>query len=317
MTLEDRPLTTNPIEQLLLERTVGLLDGGLATALETRGHRLDSGLWSGQVLIDDPDEIRAVHCSYLQSGADCITTSSYQLSFDGLAAADVDSGAATEALRRSSELALEARAEMGRPDVLVAASIGPYGAHLADGSEYHGRYGVATHTLDQFHRRRFEVLSATEVDLMACETIPSLIEADVLLDILDDHPAVWAWMSFSCRNGTQLADGSSFAEAVQRCAKHERVAAIGFNCTAPRYSAELMATGRDLTDLPLLAYPNSGETYDATTKTWTGESPTNSWHEGVREALAAGARLVGGCCRVGPTDISNLRRTLDGATSAR
>lgn len=310
----------NPFERILLHQGVVILDGGLATALEGRGHVLDTALWSARLLSEEPDAIRRVHVDYLNAGADCITTASYQASFEGFAAAGMTEAEAEHLMRRSSELALEARDAVrvgtrnaaDRLEPLVAASVGPYGAYLADGSEYEGRYGVDVSVLDAFHRRRFGLLAASGVDVMACETIPSLEEAEVLLGILDDHAGVWAWMSFSCENGGQLRDGSSFEKAVRACAEHDRVAAIGANCSQPGHMAELMGRARAATDLPLIAYPNSGETYDAGTKSWLESPPTMPWFEGVQGALEAGARIVGGCCRIGPESISELRGEIEG-----
>jgi homocysteine S-methyltransferase len=279
---------------------------------------LDSALWSARLLIEAPDDVRAVHLAYLSAGADCITSASYQASFEGFAAAGVAESEAAELMRRSSDLALEARDDFrshrqnvsDRPHPLVAASVGPYGAYLADGSEYDGRYGADARVLDGFHRRRFGILASSGVDLLACETIPSLAEAEVLLRILDDHPSTWAWLSFSCRNGERLWDGSIFEDAVRLCVGHDRVAAVGVNCSEPSFMAELMGRARAISDLPLIAYPNSGEAYDAVAKRWAGSAPRNAWLQGVRGSLDAGARILGGCCRIGPDQISELRRKI-------
>jgi homocysteine S-methyltransferase len=329
----------NPFAPILAARGHVLLDGGLATALEQRGHDLGTRLWSARLLLDEPDEVAAVHRAYLSAGADCITTASYQASVPGFVAAGLAVAQAQTALRRSSELALAARAEVagplrtgplspgpsprgtavsdpaGRtiPRRLVAASVGPYGAYLADGSEYHGRYGVGVEVLDDFHRPRFQLLASTDVDVLACETIPSVEEAEVLLGVLDETPGIWAWMSFSCRDATAISDGTPFSEVVQRCARHERVAAVGVNCTAPRHVPALIASARSVTDLPLIAYPNSGEVYDARSKTW-GEDPggAESWLATMGDVRAAGATITGGCCRIGPELIAQLRMDITG-----
>lgn len=346
----DTSLRSNPFAPFLAADTVVVLDGGLATALEERGHRLDSELWSAKLLVDDPDAIRAVHRAYLRAGADCITTASYQASLEGFAAAGLGEAEAVELLWRSSELAIRERdalapggawdlaapaeevgtsegrlsgrraardGETARPRPLVAASVGPYGAYLADGSEYDGRYGISGADLERFHRRRFRLLASTGVDLLACETIPSGAEARVLLDILDDVPGAWAWMSFACRDGRRLHDGTPIEEAVGMMTGRERVAAVGVNCTAPRHVPELVARARSVTELPLIAYPNSGERYDAAMGSWLpagadeDDGPRRDpWLAGVLEAIDAGAAVVGGCCRVGPDDIAELRRTL-------
>lgn len=314
----------NPFAPFLRERDVAVLDGGLATALEDRGHRLDTRLWSAKLLVDEPDVIRSVHRAYLQAGADCITTASYQASFPGFTEAGLTDAEAVELFVRSSELALmerdafvasEKEGAGRRP--LVAASVGPFGAHLADGSEYDGRYGVSPAELDRFHRRRFELLASTGVDVMGCETIPSADEAGVLLDIHAGRPnGTWAWISFVCRDGERLCDGAPFEEAVALVDGCERIAAVGVNCTAPRHVPELVARARSVTDLPLIAYPNSGERYDAATGSWRGPAngegapSIDAWLSGVLRAVDAGATVVGGCCRIGPRAISELRRAL-------
>ena len=304
----------NPLTPFPDARGFAVLDGGLATALEERGHRLDTSLWSARLLLDAPDEIGAGHRAYLEAGADCITTASYQASFPGLEAAGLGDAEAEACLVRSVHLALDARddfaSERGGLRPLVAASVGPYGAYLADGSEYRGRYGVGRGELDHFHRRRFELLAASGADLIACETLPSAAEAEVLLGILDDVPGVWAWMSFACADASRLADGTPFVDAVGACSTHERVAAVGVNCTHPRFVAALLERAAEVTTLPLIAYPNSGEKYDATSRRWSGDAEPSRWLEGVETWLAAGARVIGGCCRVGPSDIRHLRARL-------
>lgn len=316
-------LTGNPFASLLESKGRVLLDGGLATALEEAGHGLDTELWSARLLKDDPDAIRDVHSAYLRAGADCITTATYQASFPGFLAAGMGEQEGEGLFRRASELALEAierwadelpdgeGQDRGSPSrlPLVAASVGPYGAWLADGSEYDGQYGVEAEALERFHARRFEILAESGVDLLACETVPSALEVRVLLRLLDRHPDAWAWISVSCCDGRHLWDGTAIEEVAEVCHAQARVAAVGVNCTDPVYLPELVARITAVTDLPVIAYPNSGETYEAGTRSWTGDH--SGWLEGVRGALSAGARIVGGCCRIGPEQIAQLRETLD------
>jgi homocysteine S-methyltransferase len=308
---------SNPLQSFLEETgDCVVLDGGLATALEERGHILDTALWSARILLDQPEAIRDVHLAYLEAGSDCITTSSYQASFEGFASVGLSDRDAEAALLRSSSLALEARdafwARAGHSSArrrpLVAASIGPYGAYLADGSEYDGRYGIGVEELEDFHRRRFRVLATSGVDLLACETIPSAVEAEALLRLLDEEPGdIWAWMSFSARDGESLWDGSRFEDVVGMCVEHERIAAIGVNCTDPDHVVELIGRASTVTELPLIVYPNSGEQYDASTRSWVGEPAGDAWMSQVQAARAVGARGLGGCCRIGPPMVTQLR----------
>lgn len=295
-----------------------VLDGGLATALEAAGHSLDTALWSARLLVDAADSIRAAHLAYLEAGADCITTASYQASFEGFAAAGVGERDAEALLRRSVELAREARdafwtdaaRQSGRLEPIVAASAGPYGAYLANGSEYDGRYGVGRTRLADFHRRRLRVLSDTSADLIAFETIPSLPESEVIAALLGELPETWAWITFTCRDGERLRDGSPITDAVSAALAAPRLAGVGINCTAPRHVPALVEAVRSLTDLPVIAYPNSGEVYDRASRRWVGHADREAWLERVHEAFEAGARILGGCCRIGPPTIHRLRAEL-------
>lgn len=301
------------LKDLLAHQGVVIVDGGLATELERRGADLRHALWSARMLIERPDLVRDVHLDFLRAGADVLVTASYQASLDGFERAGLDRRAAIEVMRRSVALAVEARdaflAEAGgdgRLRPLVAASIGPYGACLMDGSEYSGDYPLTRQELIDFHRPRMEILADTQADLLALETIPSRLEAEALLELLEEFPHRVAWMSFSCRDAEHVSHGESFAECAAMAAEHPRVVAVGLNCTNPSWAAALLASAGDI-GKPLLAYPNSGETWDPETHDWHGggqcEFDPGAWFD-------AGARLIGGCCRVYPEQISAMRRTL-------
>ena len=321
-------VTENPLAPFLERFGFVVLDGGLATALEREGHDLRDELWSARLLIDDPSAIESVHGAYLRAGADCITTSAYQATLAGLEGRGLLRADAVAALRRSTELALAAvRAERPRgqrdeapPDPgatdalgpLVAASVGPYGAWLADGSEYHGRYGRSVAELADFHRERFSILAESGADLLACETIPSAEETKALLRLLEETPDCWAWFSFTCADDRVIRDGTAIEDVVDACATQERVAAVGLNCTEPQWAGRLVERIRARTDLPIIVYPNSGEVYDGVTKCWSAGTGGTSWMEGLHAAWAAGARVLGGCCRIGPDEIRELRSSVTG-----
>ncbi|GMV04277.1 MAG: homocysteine S-methyltransferase [Gemmatimonadota bacterium] len=308
----------HPFQPFLDVQGFVLLDGGLATALEARGEDLDDPLWSARVLLERPDAVRAVHADYLEAGADCIATVTYQATFPGFAARGVTAPRAEEAFRRAVALAVEARDAFwaraanrkGRIRPLVAASVGPYGAYLADGSEYTGRYGVGEEELHDWHGDRLRLLAASGADVLGCETIPSLAEARALVRLLGETPGTWAWIGFQCRDEAHLADGTPVEEAAAVCAGAPGVMAVGVNCVPPERVDGLLDRLRRGTDLPLVAYPNSGEIYDAVTKRWapgaTGPDPAASAPGWVRR----GARVVGGCCRTGPDTILAMRRAL-------
>jgi homocysteine S-methyltransferase len=259
-----------------------------------------------------------VHHDFLAAGADCITTATYQASIPGFMKRGLDLDQAHAQMDAAVNLAVNARDEFwSRPDnraghvePLVAATVGPYGAFLADGSEYLGNYRIDDTELADFHRERWHILARSQADLLACETLPSLREAAVLLELLDETPDRWAWFSFSCRDGNCLCDGTPFVEAVELCSIHPRVAAIGVNCTAPEFITPLMSPARTITDLPLIVYPNSGEVFDPAGKSWRdGASGLDLCHA-APEWLSLGVNVIGGCCRIGPEAIAELRRTL-------
>lgn len=309
----------SPLAPFLERQGFVVLDGGLATELESRGHDLDDPLWSARVLLDDPDSVRAVHRDYLRAGADVVATATYQASFGGFARRGLGAGETVETLRRAVDLAREARDAFwadeshrsGRLRPLVAASVGPYGAVLADGSEYRGDYGLSTPELVEFHGERWQVLAAAGADLMACETIPSAPEARALLQLLARSDAgTWAWISFSCRDGGHLADGTPLEEVARLCDSADRLAAIGVNCTRPAYVAPLIAAVRRGSAKPVLVYPNAGEDYDPVSKRWVGATGEAWWHDAPARWRVAGAAGVGGCCRIGPDEITAIRRGL-------
>lgn len=300
------------ISDLLEVQNPIILDGGLATELERRGADLRHELWSARVLLEDPGLIRDVHLAFLEAGADVITTASYQASLEGFERAGHYRGRAAQMMRRSVTLACEARvvfcadtAPGSRLRPWVAASIGPYGACLADGSEYCGDYGLDKQQLIDFHRPRMEILADTHADLFAFETIPSLLEAQALLELLAEFPGREAWLSFSCRDGEYVSHGEPFAECAGLADEHAQIIAVGVNCTRPEFVPDLLRSVSPIST-PLIAYPNSGEAWDAAKRECTGKGgalDASAWVE-------AGARLVGGCCRVGPDDIAAMRRAL-------
>jgi len=309
-------VAASALDDLLASQGVVVLDGGLATELEERGHDLGDRLWSARLLFEAPEAIRDVHAAYLLAGADCVTTASYQATLPGLEAHGLSSTQAEEVLRLSVDLARQARdafvargAAMHRHRPLVAASIGPYGACLANGAEYTGDYDLDEEGLMAFHRPRWALLANAGADLMACETLPSAAEARVLARLLAETPQMHAWFSFTCRDDGHISDGTPMEDVARSLDGQPGVAAIGVNCVPPEAVSGLLAAARRGTSLPLVAYPNSGQGWDAARRRWTGSSDAML----ARRApawRAAGARLLGGCCCTRPADIRQLRMTL-------
>ncbi len=307
---------TNPLSALLRGQGVAILDGAMATELEQRGANINDPLWSARILLEEPALIEAVHYDYFVAGADIAITASYQASFEGFGARGLDHAAAAALMRRSVQLAADARNRFlasphaaGRARPLVAASVGPYGAFLHDGSEYRGDYGLSVAELVAWHRPRFDVLAASGADLLACETIPCLAEADALATLIDEYQ-VPAWLSFSCRDGTTLNHGEPMTAAAARAAATANVVAVGVNCTPPRFIELLLAEAGAATSKPLLCYPNSGEAWDAAAACWVEGSCTTDFGAAALRWKAAGAHVIGGCCRTGPSDISAIRAAL-------
>jgi homocysteine S-methyltransferase len=285
-----------------------ILDGGLSNALAARGHDLSDDLWTASLLRDAPAEIAAVHRAYFEAGAEVATTASYQASVPGFERAGLSRPEAESLIRRSVTLAREVAdglAADGRRR-LVAASVGPYGAVLADGSEYRGRYGVTAARLRDFHLPRLELLVSAEPDLLAVETIPDLDEAAVLVDLLDGL-GVPAWLSYSC-DGLATRAGQPLAEAFAVVASSAAVVATGVNCCAPDDVLPALEVARSVTGKPGVAYPNSGQGWDSGSHTWSG---TTSYDVSLAPSwVEAGASYVGGCCQVGPEDIAALADVL-------
>jgi len=291
-----------------------IVDGGLATGLEELGHELHPRLWSAGVFLETPQSVEELHTAYLAAGAEILVTASYQMSFEGLAREGLDSTAAESAMRATIETARRAAHRHGRP-AIVAASVGPYGAVLADGSEYRGDYGLGPEELAAFHRRRLEVLRRSGADLLAIETIPSLEEARVLCALLSEHDGIDAWISFSCRDGMHIADGHRISQASALLEACPAVTAVGVNCTAPEYVSDLMDGIREGSGKRIIVYPNSGETWDAVRRRWSGNIVQARFLELAREWAQRGAWAIGGCCRVGPAMIRELARVFEDTPS--
>lgn len=294
---------------------VVVLDGGLATELEARGHDLSDRLWSARLLVTDPDAIEAVHLDYFRAGARVATTASYQATVPGFEAAGLDRGDALAAIRLSVELARRARdryaAESGVPasELLVAGSVGPYGAMLADGSEYRGDYNPGAAALRDVHAPRMETLLEAGVDLLAMETIPTLTEAEVLVELLASFGAR-GWLSYQCRDATATAAGEPVAAAFTVAADAPGLIAVGVNCVVPRHVPALLAAAAEATALPTVAYPNGGDAWDALDRRWLPSDGDSFDPAAVAAWADLGAGWLGGCCGTGPSDIAALARAV-------
>ncbi|MBO6258441.1 MAG: homocysteine S-methyltransferase [Succinivibrio sp.] len=302
------------IEDMLAGRKFVVLDGAFATELEGLGLNINDKLWSALALIAHQLLIKKVHLSYLQAGADIITSSSYQATVSAFVQKGLTVQKARELIGSSIRLAKEARDEFiasaqfdpqkrGKPQ--VAASLGPYGAYLADGSEYRGNYGISEKELKKFHAERMTIMAEESPDLFALETVPELDEAVAVAELMSDLKIeAPLWISFSCRDGEHISDGTEIARCAQELDRFDRVIALGVNCTHPKYVESLIRNIRKYSSKHVVVYPNSGESYDPLTKTWSGSmteflSNVANWYE-------AGATMIGGCCRTTPADIAKI-----------
>ncbi|MFI5686635.1 homocysteine S-methyltransferase [Streptomyces sp. NPDC051636] len=304
--------TSPGLAEALAAGTV-VLDGGMSNQLESTGHDLSDELWSARLLAERPEAVTEAHLAYFEAGANVAITAGYQATFEGFAKRGIGREGAARLLTLSVELAREAARQahgkgIARP-LWVAASVGPYGAMLADGSEYRGRYGLSVAELERFHRPRLEVLAAAGADVLALETVPDTDEAAALLRAVRglDTPA---WLSYTVDKGRTRA-GQPLEEAFALAADADEVIAVGVNCCAPEDVEHAIGTAARVTGKPVVVYPNSGEAWDAEARAWKGRSSFTA--EQVETWRRTGARLIGGCCRVGPEAIASISRTLSTA----
>ncbi|TWT00581.1 homocysteine S-methyltransferase [Planomicrobium sp. CPCC 101079] len=304
----------NPIQEILTDYPILILDGAMATELENYGCNLNDRLWSAKIVMEKPELIKQVHLDYFHAGADCAITASYQATIEGYKERGLTEEEAIALIKKSVRLASEARDEFwtnlndksGRPKPLVAASVGPYGAFLSDGSEYRGNYSLTEDELVAFHKDRIRVLVEAGADLLACETLPCLAEAKAILKVLEEFPGVCAWFSFSAKDGFHISDGEKISVCAEWLDGEEQAAAIGINCSAPQFIESLINEIKSRSSKPIIVYPNSGEQYDPTSKTWNEELAANPFSASTQRWHEAGAQIIGGCCRTTPEDIAAI-----------
>jgi homocysteine S-methyltransferase len=310
-------------------RGIHVIDGGLASELEYLGARIDGPLWSAHVLEDEPQKVAAVHRAFIEAGSQCIATCSYQVSRMGYAEVGLPPERADAALLRSVALARSVAAEFPGRRVLVAGSLGPYGAALHNGAEYHGNYDCSYADLVRFHRERIEIFARAAgplapdlhftgqrspvggPDLLAFETFPSLEEVRAVGEALAPWPALRAWFSFSCRDERHVSHGEPLADCARLVAALPQTVAIGVNCVPPRWISSLMTELRAASGKPVVVYPNSGEGWDAEARCWTGTTDPADFGVLAAEWFAAGAQMVGGCCRTRPAHIREVAQAAE------
>ena len=285
------------------------IDGGLSGELEKLGHDLSDDLWSARLLRDDPEAIATVQHAYVASGARILITSSYQASRQGFMKVGMKQQEADDLMRQSIQIAREV-ADAADHKVWVAASVGPYGAVLGGGQEYQGNYGKTHEELVAFHRERIAVLASANPDLFACETIPDIVEVKALLEVLNNYSHIPAWITMSCKDGAHTCAGQDISELGVLVEQFSHVVAIGVNCTMPEFVTPLFNKLRSMSSKPFVVYPNAGRVWDGPNHCWIGEGLEIIPSVVVHEWTALGAKLIGGCCGLGPVAIETLDRDL-------
>jgi len=283
-----------------------ILDGGLSTQIQLRGGDMSGSLWSAKALLDQPEVVEQAHRDFVAAGSDVVITASYQVSREGFVSAGLTPQDADDALQASVAVA---RLATEGSNTLVAASVGPYGAILHDGSEYRGNYGLSQEFLESFHRARLEVLASCEPDFFAVETIPDVTEARAIAAVLADLPDIPAWFSFTASDEAHLPSGESIEEAVLAVSALPALYAVGVNCVAPQHVRGLVHRIGAVSDSPIIVYPNSGGVWSAGEETWLGGNPPDlaDWFS---QWGGDTVRIIGGCCGVDAAEIVNLARSI-------
>lgn len=303
----------NLFAQILEKQKICIIDGAFGTHLQNKGYDINDELWSAKFLAQNPQAISGVHKDYLEAGADCIITASYQASYEGFMKKGFSEEKAKELIQSAIFIAQKTRDEFWeeqkdkniRPKPIVAASIGPYGAYLADGSEYSGDYKITDEALSAFHEKRLLTILETKPDILACETLPCLREAKILSELLKKHPYP-AWITLSAKDETHISSGEDITECAKYLENQEHIYAIGINCTPPQFVASLIEKIKNVCSKPIIVYPNGGAAYNPVTKLWE-ESHFNDTYKALSYFwYQKGASGIGGCCGTTPKEIEQI-----------
>lgn len=304
----------NLISNILKQQKLFIIDGALGTYIEDKGYDVKDKLWSAKFLQDSPEVIEQVHTDYLEAGADCIITASYQASYEGFIEKGCSEQEAKKLIQSSIILAQKVRNKFwkntdktNRVKPLVAASIGPYGAYLADGSEYTGDYNISDDELFNFHKKRLQAIIETKPDILACETLPSLHEAKIILKALREFPHICTWFSFSAKDALHVRNGESIKECTKWIENQEDIESIGINCTATEHITPILQNIRDICTKPIVLYPNYSA-YVASSKTWEKSEIPDDFGKLAFHWKQLGASGVGGCCQTTPKEISQISK---------
>ena len=307
----------NPIKPLLEQKKHMVIDGALASELQRRGCDLNDSLWSAKVLIEQPELIQQVHYDYFKAGADCAITASYQATPMGFAQKGIELEESIKLIKTSVKLAQQAKMQYLNDikqdkALLIAGSVGPYGAYLANGSEYTGDYQLSESEFIAFHKDRVTALIDAGVDILACETMPSFLEIKALVKLIQQFPMVNCWFSLTLKDQQHISDGTPLTEVIEYLNSIEQIVSVGINCIALEKVTPALEVLSKLTSKPLIVYPNSGEQYDPTTKQWHKNHHHNCTFANQLDVwINLGAKLIGGCCQTTPEDIIEIHQLLN------
>ena len=307
----------NPIKLILEQKKYMIIDGALASELQRRGCDLNDSLWSAKVLIEQPELIQQVHYDYFKAGADCAITASYQATPMGFAQKGIELEESIKLIKTSVKLAQQAKMQYLNDikedkALLIAGSVGPYGAYLANGSEYTGDYQLSESEFIAFHKDRVTALIDAGVDILACETMPSFLEIKALAKLIQQFPMVNCWFSLTLKDQQHISDGTPLTEVIEYLNSIEQIVSVGINCIALEKVTPALEVLSKLTSKPLIVYPNSGEQYDPTTKQWHKNHHHNCTFANQLDTwIKLGAKLIGGCCQTTPEDIVEIHQLLN------
>ena len=293
-----------------------VIDGGISNELEALGCDLNHDLWTSRLLDSDEEAIRQVHLNYMRAGAQCVASASYQASIPGLMNHGYSHEEARSLIQKSISLVSEARTTFyeendNHHEVNIVGSIGPYGAYLADGSEYKGNYGLTHDQLNDFHEERLQLFIESDADIIAFETIPDYTEAQVIAQ-LSQNISKPSWISFSCKDDHHISDGTPLSECGQLFRSHPSVFAIGANCIPPDYVPGVLNTLKEnVGNKKIIIYPNSGGHYDSNGKKWYANDEKFALKNHADEWINLGADILGGCCKIGAEEIGELKEYLN------
>ena len=292
--------------EFLTNHTV-VLDGAMSTPLERLGADTNNDLWTAKALIDNEELVYEVHKMYFEAGADLIITDTYQANVQAFEKVGYSEKEARNLIKKAVKIAQKARDDYenrtGKHNY-IAGTIGPYGAYLANGSEYRGDYELSTKEYQQVHLPRIEELVNAEVDILAIETQPKLDEVLAILELLKEkYPQQKVYVSYTLSDDDTISDGTPLPRAIHALEDYSQVIAVGINCVKLELVEPALKNMKEITDKHLIVYPNSSAVYDPKSKTWSQPKTSATFEELIPNWYEAGARIIGGCCTTGPKEI--------------